>query len=65
MDEPIVSLEHAKKKARKAFEQGEAISDCPFPPGSRAYATWRAEYARQQQEFVEELNSTAINGAAA
>lgn len=46
MDMPIQSQETIKRKAQKAFEDGEHFGDCPYMKGTRAHETWNDEFRR-------------------
>jgi hypothetical protein len=50
MDEPILTNDHIRTKARRAFEAGESHKDCPYNWHSPAHKIWREEFHRLEVE---------------
>ena len=51
MDDPIVSVDHIKRMARRDVDEGKSPLDCPFNPMSAAAQTWIEEYQRYSNEL--------------
>jgi hypothetical protein len=44
MNEPIVSIDHIRRSAAKAFASRNQPAECPYPEDSEARAAWLKEY---------------------
>jgi hypothetical protein len=47
MDEPIISREAIRAKARRAFARGAGRDEHGMNPGAAAIAEWQGEWGRQ------------------
>lgn len=54
MEISIQSQEQIKRKAQKAFEDGEHFGDCPYMKGTAAHKTWNDEFRRLAKGEEEE-----------
>lgn len=50
MDEPIISRDHIRAMARKAFERGDSRDSCAMKDRAPARQTWLIEFDRLAAE---------------
>lgn len=55
MDDPIISRDTIRARARKAFAQGRGRDAHHMNPGAPAVADWLDEYDRCAREALEQL----------
>lgn len=53
MDEPIISREAIRAKARRAFTAGAGRDDHGMNPGAAAIAEWQGEWDRQYADWTQ------------
>jgi hypothetical protein len=53
MDEPIISREAIRAKARRDFQRGAGRDEHGMNPGAAAIAEWQGEWDRQYAEWTQ------------
>lgn len=57
MDDPIISRDMIRARARKAFAQGRGRDEHGMNPGSPAVVDWQDEHDRCTRDALEQLLS--------